>query len=224
MKRNKTAIGFFAAALVSILGVAAIPSTGIAGEDDQAEREARRIEGEARRQQEMARRQIEERERTQAEALRGQEEAIRRMEATRSRIEANTQQLVQQSVEQARAYGYPYSSSYPPVGPAQGPAQSEPARPGDAVSGMNLAPLSERLGNYFGAQSGVLVVRAGANAPFGLQDGDVILSIDGRVPADDRHAAGILRSYRPGEPVKLQIQRDRRAITVETTAPGQRGN
>ena len=89
---------------------------------------------------------------------------------------------------------------------------------------MSFASLSERLGSYFGTQSGVLVVRAGANEPFGLQDGDVILSIDGRVPASDQHAAGILRSYQPGERVKMRVQRGGRAIDIDTTAPDQRSN
>ncbi len=46
--------------------------------------------------------------------------------------------------------------------------------------GAEFATLSERLGGYFGVKAGVLVVRAGANSPFKLQDGDVILAIDGR--------------------------------------------
>ena len=48
----------------------------------------------------------------------------------------------------------------------------------------------------------MLVVRAGADSPYGLQDGDVILSIDGRAPTDAQHAGRILRSYQPGEKVK----------------------
>jgi putative serine protease PepD len=66
----------------------------------------------------------------------------------------------------------------------------------------------------------VLVVRAGGGASFGLQDGDVILSIDGRVPTDGRHVADILRSYRPGERVKLRVQRNGQAINLERTTPG----
>jgi C-terminal processing protease CtpA/Prc len=88
--------------------------------------------------------------------------------------------------------------------------------------GMEFATLSERLGEYFGVKSGVLVVRAGANAPYKLQDGDVILSIDGRVPTSAQHAGRILRSYQPGEKVKLRVQRDRKAIDIDGTAPDSR--
>jgi S1-C subfamily serine protease len=202
-----------AAALFAIFSLAAFPAAGVAGEDAQAELESRRIEGEARRQQEMVRRELEGRERAQAEALRGQEEAIRRMEATRSRIEANA----------PPALGVPLVPALPPIA-TEVHAYPDLARRDDAISGMRFAPLTERLGSYFGTTSGVLVVRAGANAPFGLQDGDVILSIHGRVPTDDQHAAGILRSYQPGERVQLRVQRDRRVIDIDTTAPGQRSN
>src|SRR5690606_1205965 len=72
-------------------------------------------------------------------------------------------------------------------------------RSADLLGGMEFATLSEQLGRYFGVTSGVLVVRAGAEAPFSLQDGDVILGIDGRAPTSAQHAGRILRSYQPGE-------------------------
>lgn len=92
---------------------------------------------------------------------------------------------------------------------------------GTRFAGMEFATLSERLGSYFGVKSGVLVVRAGpADGPWKLQDGDVILSIDGRTPTSAAHAGRILRSYTPGEKVKLRVQRDRRAQDIEVSATG----
>lgn len=93
---------------------------------------------------------------------------------------------------------------------------------GNRFGGMEFATVSDRLGDYFGVDSGVLVVRAGADAPYGLQDGDVILAIDGRTPTDAQHAGRILRSYQPGEKVKLRVQRDRKAIDLDAAAPGRR--
>jgi C-terminal processing protease CtpA/Prc len=90
------------------------------------------------------------------------------------------------------------------------------------LGGMEFATISKRLGNYFGVDGGVLVVRAGAESPYGLQDGDVILSIDGRVPENAQHVGRILRSYQPGEKVKLRVQRDRKAIDLDSSAPGAR--
>lgn len=86
--------------------------------------------------------------------------------------------------------------------------------------GIEFATLSERLGSYFGVKSGVLVVRAGSNPAFKLQDGDVILAIDGREPNSAQHAGRILRSYQPGEKLTIRVQRDRKAQNLEVTAPG----
>jgi len=62
-----------------------------------------------------------------------------------------------------------------------------------SVAGMELATLTPQLGTYFGTDKGVLVLRAPKNATFNLQDGDVILSIDGR----ERRAARTPREYLP---------------------------
>ncbi|MEO8316162.1 MAG: PDZ domain-containing protein [Pseudomonadota bacterium] len=162
-------------------------------------------------------------ERTRTESLRGQEEAMRR-------LEVNIQQIAQQSADQARGHISSYIISTPspalalPPNAPEAQAPSDRADRDDPVSGPRLAPLSERLKTYSGTQSGVLVVSAGAAALFGLQDGDVIISIDGRVPTDDQHAAGILRSYQAGERVKVRVQRDGRVIDLVTTMPGQRGD
>ena len=84
---------------------------------------------------------------------------------------------------------------------------------------MELATLSPQLGGYFGSDRGVLVVRAPADGALGLEDGDVILSIDGRVPTSGSHATRILGSYQPGEKVKLRILRQHKAREIEVTLP-----
>ncbi len=89
---------------------------------------------------------------------------------------------------------------------------------------MELATLTPRLGSYFGTDKGVLVVRAPADGALKLQDGDVILSIDGRVPASGPHATRILASYQPGEKIDLEIMRQRKTVNIATTMPdGERG-
>jgi S1-C subfamily serine protease len=82
-----------------------------------------------------------------------------------------------------------------------------------------FASLTPGLGRYFGADRGVLVVRAPQDASLGLQDGDVIVTIGGREPENGRHAMRILRSYQPGEAVELKILRDRRAQTLNAKVP-----
>lgn len=90
---------------------------------------------------------------------------------------------------------------------------------GHAFGDLELAPVSPRLGQYFGTDKGVLVVRAPAGTGFKLEDGDVILAIDGRVPEDPRHALRILGSYQPGEKVRLDVLRSRKRLTVEGALP-----
>jgi S1-C subfamily serine protease len=88
------------------------------------------------------------------------------------------------------------------------------------LAGMELATLSERLGGYFGTKQGVLVVRAGNSDAYKLQDGDVILSVDGREPNNASHATRILRSYQRGEKLQLKVMRERRTVTLDVTLPG----
>jgi serine protease Do len=93
-----------------------------------------------------------------------------------------------------------------------------------SVAGMELATLTPQLGAYFGTDKGVLVLRAPRNAAFNLQDGDVILTIDGREPTSGSHATRILASYQAGEKVKLQVMRQRKRITVEAIVPERHRN
>ena len=90
--------------------------------------------------------------------------------------------------------------------------------PGE-FGGMELARLTPKLGAYFGTNDGVLVVQAPDNEVFKLEDGDVIQSIDGRKPDDGAHAMRILRSYRSGEKVTLNVLRQRKSLTLAVTMP-----
>ncbi len=89
------------------------------------------------------------------------------------------------------------------------------------MADMELARLTPGLGRYFGTDTGVLVVRAPPNGGLGLQDGDVILSIDGRKPIDSSHVIRIFGSYDPGEKLTLDVLRLHRRISVVTTVPAE---
>ncbi len=82
---------------------------------------------------------------------------------------------------------------------------------------MELAELTPGLGEYFGTDAGVLVVRAPKDDTLGLKDGDVILDIGGRKPVDPGHVLRILRSYEPGETLAMTIvrQKKRQSISIE---------
>ncbi len=91
--------------------------------------------------------------------------------------------------------------------------------PERGLRSLELVPLTPKLGQYFGTDRGLLVVRA-ADAPgLPLEEGDVLQTIDGRTPESAGHAFRILRSYQPGEKVKLGVLRQRKALTLEATLP-----
>jgi S1-C subfamily serine protease len=87
------------------------------------------------------------------------------------------------------------------------------------VMDLELATLTPQLGRYFGSEKGVLVVRAPADGALKLEDGDVILAIDGRQPDSGSHATRILASYQPGEKLTLRIVRMHKTLDVDTTLP-----
>ena len=57
-----------------------------------------------------------------------------------------------------------------------------------------------------------------------LEDGDVILSIDGREPTSVRHALRILGSYQVGESLELEIMREKRKRTLDIEIPDERSS
>jgi membrane-associated protease RseP (regulator of RpoE activity) len=85
--------------------------------------------------------------------------------------------------------------------------------------GLELASITPKLGAYFGATEGVLVVQAPDNEAFKLEDGDVIQTIDGRKPEDGAHALRILRSYQSGEKLTMSVLRQRKTVSLAVTMP-----
>lgn len=94
---------------------------------------------------------------------------------------------------------------------------------GDGWGEMQLANMSPGLGKYFGTDKGLLVLNAPKDSALQLQDGDVITAIGGRDPGNPFHAMRILRSYGPGESVKLDVMRKGKSTTLNVTMPKPRG-
>lgn len=69
----------------------------------------------------------------------------------------------------------------------------------------------------------MLVVRAPKDLK--LEDGDVILAIDGREATNGSHATRILGSYQPGEKIAIKVMRQQKTVNVEAALPerGPRG-
>ena len=91
--------------------------------------------------------------------------------------------------------------------------------PGHGFGELELVEITPRLGSYFGTEKGLLVVRAPNESAYQLQDGDVLMGIDGRVPESPGHAFRILSSYQPGEKLKLDVLRSRKRMEVSVTVP-----
>jgi S1-C subfamily serine protease len=84
---------------------------------------------------------------------------------------------------------------------------------------VELTELTPGLGHYFGTDKGLLVVRAPKDERLKLQDGDVILDIDGRVPGSPSHAYEILDSYHGGETLKVHVMRQQKRIELPIQIP-----
>ncbi len=89
-----------------------------------------------------------------------------------------------------------------------------------AMSSLELVTLTPGLGEYFGADKGVLVVRAPKDGTLQLQEGDVIQAIGSREPTSGAHATRILASYQPGENVSIKVLRRRKVVTLNASFPG----
>jgi hypothetical protein len=95
---------------------------------------------------------------------------------------------------------------------------------GEGVFGSaELVPMTPKLGQYFGTDTGLLVVRAPDDSRLKLEDGDVIVDIDGRTPSSPSHALRILSSYQPGEKLKLNILRTKKRMSFDITVPEGQG-
>jgi S1-C subfamily serine protease len=84
----------------------------------------------------------------------------------------------------------------------------------NGFSSAEFVELTPGLGKYFGTDKGLLVVHPPKDANLKLEEGDVILDIDGRIPNNGSHALRILNSYRAGEALKLHIMRQQKRMEI----------
>jgi S1-C subfamily serine protease len=85
---------------------------------------------------------------------------------------------------------------------------------GSPLADLELAPLNPDLGQYFGTDTGVLVISAPAESQLGFKGGDVVLAVDGRKPEGPSHLLRILRSYGDTEGFKAEVLRNKKRVTV----------
>jgi hypothetical protein len=119
-----------------------------------------------------------------------------------------------------RALRVPGVPGMPAVGTfAYGPGRFAFMRAEGVFGSAELVSLTPKLGEYFGTDKGLLVVRAPDDSRLKLEDGDVIMDIDGRTPSSSSHALRILSSYQAGEKLTLNVLRARKKMSFEITIP-----
>ena len=88
-----------------------------------------------------------------------------------------------------------------------------------AWSDIELVSLTPALGEYFGVNEGLLVVRAGRASELGFRDGDVIIDLAGREPQSAEHALRILASFEPGESLQAAVMRQKKRESLTIRVP-----
>jgi S1-C subfamily serine protease len=91
---------------------------------------------------------------------------------------------------------------------------------GGVIANLELAPMNDKLGSYFGTDRGVLVISAPEeDEALSLEAGDVILSVDGRSVATPGELIRVLRTYDKDRRFTMQVMRQKRQQTITTSLP-----
>jgi C-terminal processing protease CtpA/Prc len=98
------------------------------------------------------------------------------------------------------------------------PAPPLPRRLAGLGRHSNMISNHAGLEPYFGTAEGVLVLRIDTDNPLQLQDGDVVLSIDGESVSRPVEIGRALLGQ-GGETVRLEVMRDGERITIEADLP-----
>lgn len=86
--------------------------------------------------------------------------------------------------------------------------------------GVQVQPLNEQLGEYFGAREGVLVSSVTPDSPAakaGVKAGDVITRVNGEGVKDTGDLVGALADVKEDGAVSLDIVRDKKSATLKAT-------
>jgi serine protease Do len=91
-----------------------------------------------------------------------------------------------------------------------------------AYMGVGTQPITPELQQLYNLprDSGLLIAEVAPNSPAsdaGLQQGDIIVSVDGEEITDSANLASLIRDKKPGDQVELVIDRDGQEQTVTVT-------
>jgi S1-C subfamily serine protease len=83
------------------------------------------------------------------------------------------------------------------------------------VQGVEFIDLNPELGEYFGADSGVLVVEVDEESTLGLMAGDVVLAVGAREVDTVGRVLRLIRSYEEDEPIRFRIMRQGSEVVAQ---------
>ena len=84
-----------------------------------------------------------------------------------------------------------------------------------SAAGVEFIDLNPELGEYFGSDTGVLVVEVDEDSSLGLMAGDVVLAVGARDAETARRVLRLIRSYDDDEPIRFRIIRRGSELEVE---------
>ena len=77
-----------------------------------------------------------------------------------------------------------------------------------SAEGVEFIDLNPELGEYFGSDTGVLVVEVDEDSTLGLMAGDVVLAVGAREAETVGRLLRLIRSYDEDEPIRFRIGRE----------------
>jgi len=84
-----------------------------------------------------------------------------------------------------------------------------------STEGVEFIELNPELGEYFGTDTGVLVVEVDEDSTLGLLAGDVVLAVGARDADTVRRVLRLIRSYEEDEPIRFRIIRQGSELVTE---------
>ena len=84
-----------------------------------------------------------------------------------------------------------------------------------STEGVEFIELNPELGEYFGTDTGVLVVEVDEDSTLGLLAGDVVLAVGAREAESVGRVLRLIRSYDEGEPIRFRVMRQGSELVAE---------
>ena len=84
-----------------------------------------------------------------------------------------------------------------------------------SAEGVEFIDLNPELGEYFGSDTGVLVVEVDEDSTLGLMEGDVVLAVGAREAETVGRLLRLIRSYDEDEPIRFRIIRRGSELVAE---------